>query len=200
MSVPSSVMFECPVCKEETLHEVLSGRVGGKTEAVLDSTVKCRQCGHVHHMVLKVEKPIEVPVVVSWLKESKKTVVTLGPAEVLCVDDEIMCGELPVMITAIEKGGSRVRRAKARDIVTVWAKRFDKIHVHFSVNKSGKTFAEVVEAVPDEEFFIGDILTIGGRDVVVHSIKLRNHSIRTGSALARHIIRVYASVIRKTNS
>ncbi|MCU0859535.1 MAG: hypothetical protein MUE55_02990 [Thermoplasmata archaeon] len=198
MTVPSSVMVECPICKEETLHEVLSGRVGGKAEAILDSTVKCRQCGHVHHKVLKVEKPIEVPVVVSWLKESKRTSVMLGPDEVVNVDDEIMCGDLPVMITSIEKGGARVRRAKARGIVTIWAKRFDKVHVHFSVNKSGKTYAEVLDAVPDEEFFIGDILNIGGRDAVIHSIKLKNHSIRMGSALARDIVRVYASVVRKT--
>ena len=198
MTVPSSVMVECPICKEETLHEVLSGRVGGKAETVLDSTVKCRQCGHVHHLTLKVEKPIEVPVIVSWLKDSKRTSIVLGPDEVVCVDDEIMCGDLPVMITSIEKGGARVRRAKARGIVTIWAKRFDRIHVHFSINNAGKTFAEIVEAVPDEEFFIGDILTVGRRDVVIHSIKLKNHSIKMGSALARDIVRVYASVVRRT--
>lgn len=201
MSVPSSIMVECPICKEETLHEVLSGRVGGKAEAVLDSTVRCKQCGHVHHLVLKVERPVEIPVVISWLKESKRTSIALGPDEVLCVDDEIMCGDTPILITAIEKGGARVRRAKARGIITIWGKRFDKIHVHFSVNNIGKTYSDIVEAVPDEEFFIGDILTIGRRDVVIHSIKLKNnHSIRMGSAAARAIVRVYASVVRKTNS
>ena len=65
MTVPASVLVECPQCKAETLHEVLSGKMGGKSVSVLDSTVKCRDCGHVHHVTVKTAKPVEVPVVVT---------------------------------------------------------------------------------------------------------------------------------------
>lgn len=192
-------MIECPICRAETLHEVLSGRLGGRAEAVLDSTVKCRACGHVHHAVLKVEKPIEVPVVVSWLDKSHRTAIALGPDEVMALDDEIMCGEDPVLVTSIESNGARVRQAKARDITTIWGKRFDKVKVPFSVSHLGRSYSDHILAVPDEEFFIGDILKVGKNEVVIHSIKVKDKSLRTGGACARDIVRVYANIVRRTS-
>ncbi len=199
MTLPSSIMIECPVCHSETLHEVLSGRMSGKGDTVLESTVKCRTCSHVHHAVLKVERPIDVPVVISWIDQSKRSSITLGPDEVMAVDDEIMCGEDPVLVTSLESHGARVARAKARDIQTIWAKRFDKVRVPFSVSHQGRSFSEHVLAVPDEEFFIGDILKVGRNDVVIHSIKVKDKSLRTGGACARDIVRVYANIVRRTS-
>jgi len=199
MTLPTSILIECPICRAETLHEVLSGRLGGRAEAVLDSTVKCRACGHVHHAVLKVEKPIEVPVVVSWLDKSHRTAIALGPDEVMALDDEIMCGEDPVLVTSIESNGARVRQAKARDITTIWGKRFDKVKVPFSVSHLGRSYSDHILAVPDEEFFIGDILKVGKNEVVIHSIKVKDKSLRTGGACARDIVRVYANIVRRTS-
>ena len=192
-------MVECPICREETLHEVLSGRISDKTKVVMDSTVRCRQCGQVHHIVIKIEKPVAVPVIVSWLEKSAKASISLGPEEVLSLDDEIMCADEPILVTSIESNGARVKRAKARDIQTVWGKKFDKVRVPFSVSHMGKSFSDHVLAVPDEEFYIGDILKIGKHDVVIHSIKIKDKSLRTGGAMARDIVRVYASIIRKTS-
>ncbi len=199
MTVPTSVMVECPICHGETLHEVLSGKIGGKSLAVLESTVKCRQCGQIHHIVLKVEKPISVPVIISWLEKSTRTSIVLGPDEAVSVDDELMCGEEQVLITSIESKGARVKRSKARDIDTLWGKRFDKVRVPFSVSHLGKSFSEHVLAVPDEEFYIGDILKVGRHDVVIHSIKTKDKSLHTGGAIAREIVRVYANIVRKTS-
>lgn len=199
MTVPASINAECPMCKEETLHEVLSGKIGGKTQAVLDSTVRCRQCGHVHHIVAKCEKLVEIPVMISWLKESRRSSISLGPDEVLCIDDEIMCGDEPVLVTAIESNGARPRRAKARDIQTIWGKKFDKVRVPFSISRAGKSYSEHVMAVPDEEFFVGDIVTFGKHDVVIHTIKTKGRVLRSGGALAREIVRVYANIVRKSS-
>jgi len=199
MTLPASIMIECPMCRSETLHEVLSGRMGGKADAVLDSTVKCRACGHVHHSVLKVERPIDVPVIISWVDQSKRGSIALGPDEALAVDDEIMCGEDPVLVTSLESKGARVKQAKARDITTIWGKRFDKVRVPFSVSHLGKSYSEHVLAVPDEEFFIGDVLKVGRNEVVIHSIKVKDKSLSTGGACARDIVRVYANIVRKTN-
>ncbi|MEW5748013.1 MAG: HVO_0476 family zinc finger protein [Candidatus Thermoplasmatota archaeon] len=198
MTVPASVLVECPQCKAETLHEVLSGRMGGRSVSVLESTVKCRDCGHVHHVTVKASKPVEVPVVISWLKESSRGKLVLGPDEVLSVGDEVMCGELPTMVTSIESKGARKRSAKASDIDTVWAKRFDKLKILFSVNAHGRTFSDFVMAVPDEEFCIGDIMEFNKRPVVIHSIRIQERTIRKGSALARDIVRVYGAVVRRT--
>lgn len=199
MTLPSSIMIECPICHSETLHEVLSGRIGGKADTVLDSTVKCRTCGHVHHVVLKVERPIEVPVVISWIDKSVRTSITLGPDEVMAVDDEVICGEDPVLITSLESKGARVRQARARDITTIWGKRFDKVRVPFSVSHLGRSYSEHVLAVPDEEFFIGDILRVGKNEVVIHSIKVQDRALNTGGACARDIVRVYANIVRRTS-
>lgn len=198
MTVPASVLVECPQCKAETLHEVLSGRMGGRSVSVLESTVKCRDCGHVHHVTVKTAKPVEVPVVISWLKESSRGKLVLGPDEVLSVGDEVMCGELPTMVTSIESRGARRKSAKASDIDTVWAKRFDKLKILFSVNAHGRTFSDFVMAVPDEEFCIGDMHEFNKRPVVIHSIRIQERTIRKGSALARDIVRVYGAVVRRT--
>jgi uncharacterized Zn finger protein len=198
MTVPASVLVECPQCKAETLHEVLSGRTGGRSVSVLESTVKCRECGHVHHVTVKTAKPVEVPFVISWLRESSRGKVLLGPDEVLSVGDEVMCGETPTMVTSIESKGARVKSAKASAIDTVWAKKFDKLKILFSVNNHGRTFSDFMMAVPDEEFCIGDILEFDKKPVVIHSIRVAERTIRTGSALARDIVRVYGAVVRRT--
>jgi len=199
MSVPSSVMVECPTCGCETLHEVLSARMGGGTQAVMDSTVRCRECGHVHHAVVKADRPVEVPVIISWLQKSKRSKISLGPDEVLSVDDEIMCGDEPVLVTSIESKGARLRHAKARDIETIWGKRFDKVRVPFSISHLGKAYSEHVLAVPDEEFYIGDMLTVGKHEIVIHTIKTSTKVLKTGGAKARDIVRVYASIVRKSS-
>ena len=199
MTTPTSVVAECPSCKDETLHEVLGGKVKGKSAQVLDSTVKCRTCGRVHHVVLKGEKPVSVPVVISWLHESRRTSIALGPEEVLSVDDEILCGELPVLVTSIESKGARVKLCEARLIDTIWGKRFDKLKIPFSVNHHGRTYPEQLIVSPDEEFFIGDMIEVGKRAVVIHTIKTRSKTLRRGSPLARDIVRVYANIVRKTS-
>ena len=110
-----------------------------------------------------------------------------------------MCGEIPVIVTSIEAKGARVLRAKAGNIGTIWAKKFDKVRVHFSINHQGKSHSEVIEVIPDEEFFIGDMMTIGKREVVIHAIKIDYRTLKTGSALARDIIRIYANIVRTTS-
>jgi len=198
MTVPSSVMVECPICRAETLHEVLSGKMSDKSMVVMDSTVRCRQCGQVHHVVIKIEKPVPIPVIVSWIDKSSRSTISLGPDEVLSVDDEIMCADEPVLVTSIESKGARVTRAKAKEIDTVWGKKFDKVRVPFSISHLGKSYSEHVLAVPDEEFYIGDILNVGRHEVVIHSIKIKDKSLRTGGASARDIVRVYGNIVRKT--
>lgn len=198
MTVPVSILVECPECRCDTLHEVLSGRMGGKSVAVLESTVKCKECGRVHHATLKSVKPVEVPVVISWLEKSSREKVSLGPDEVISVGDEIMCGDTPTLITSIESKGARVKSSKVSAVDTIWAKKFDKVKISFSVNSHGRTFAEHVMAVPDEEFFIGDMIELDNKPVVIHSIRLQERTIRRGSALARDIVRVYGTVVRKT--
>jgi len=72
---------------------------------VLDSTGEvqgvrtCPSCNH------EDGETISVPVVISWLQQSSRSKIALGADEVLSVEDEIMCGEEPVLVTSIESKG-----------------------------------------------------------------------------------------------
>jgi uncharacterized Zn finger protein len=60
--------------------------------------------------------------------------------------------------------------------------------------------AAELTALPDEEFFVGDILNIGRDDVVIHYIKTRDGMVRQGGVPARDIVRIYAKSARTTYS
>ena len=200
MTIPNAINIECPVCGERTLHEVLKGKMGGK-RLVMETTVRCMECGHTHSTVVREEKPVSLPVIVSDQGESRRELLEMEPEEVLCLRDELFVGDTYVVVTGIESSGRRVKRAPAGDIDTLWAKRYDKIKVKVSVNKVHKTVPTEVYAMPDEEFYVGDIIPTGKEEeVVIHQIKTRRGMIRDGGVEARDIVRIYAKVIRVINA
>lgn len=199
MTIPNALYIDCPNCGERTLHEVLKGRIGRK-RMVMEATVRCKECGQTHPEVIKEEKPVEVPVIVSDQGESRKERLELEYGEVLGVEDELFVGDTYVVITAIESDGRRVRRAPADRIDAVWAKRFDKIKVKISVNKGQKTHPAEIFAMPDEEFYIGDIIPAGRDRAVIHRMKTIRGIVRDGGVEARDVVRIYAKVMRVTNA
>ena len=57
-----------------------------------------------------------------------------------------------------------------------------------------------LEVLPEEEFFIGDLMTVGRYNVVITQIKTTDGMARRGSVLARDIVRIYAKKARTTYS
>jgi uncharacterized Zn finger protein len=199
MAIPNSLYLECPSCGEKTLHEVLKGRIS-KGGEVLETTVKCQECQQIHGAVVREPKSTKVPILLSDMGQTSKMDFELGEDELIVVGDEIFVGDTNVIVTAIEKGERRVTQAPAKEIKTIWAKRFDKVRVRISVNKTSRTLAAELTALPDEEFFVGDILNIGRDDVVIHYIKTRDGMVRQGGVPAREIVRIYAKSARTTYS
>ena len=199
MAIPNSLYLDCPSCGEKTLHEVLKGRIS-KGGDVLETTVKCQECQHVHSAVVREPKSTKVAIILSDMGATKKTEFEFGEDELVVVGDELFIGDTNVVITAIEKGERRVPEAVAKEIKTIWAKKFDKVRVKISVNKTSKTLAAELTALPDEEFFVGDILNIGRDSVVIHYIKTRESMVRQGGVPARDIVRIYAKSARITYS
>jgi len=197
VAVPNSLYLDCPSCGEKTLHEVLKGRLS-KNRDVLETTVRCQDCGHVHNAVVREPKPVKVPIVVSDMGISKRSEFEFAEDELVVVDEELFVGDANVIITAIEKGDKRVQQAPANEITSIWAKRFDKVRVKISVNKTSKTLAAEVFALPEEEFFVGDTMTIGRDEVVIHNIKTIEGTVREGGVPARDIVRIYAKSMRRT--
>jgi uncharacterized Zn finger protein len=92
--------------------------------------------------------------------------------------------------------GRRVMAATADEIDTLWVKRFDKVRVKVAINKVHKTLSVDMEALPDEEFIIGDLMQVGREQVVIHYIMTKEGMAKRGSVPAREIVRIYTKAVR----
>jgi uncharacterized Zn finger protein len=72
--------------------------------------------------------------------------------------------------------------------------------VKISINDVHKTIPAEIVVLPEEEFFIGDLMTVGRYNVVITQIKTPDGMARRGSVLARDIVRLYARKARTTYS
>jgi uncharacterized Zn finger protein len=197
MTVPNALHHDCPDCGERTVHEVLKGRMG-KDQDVIEATLRCQECGKVSTVVIREPKTIKVPAIVSDMGQSRREEVELSEDEEILLEDEMAVGDLPVQVSAIEVDGRRVRRALAKEVQTLWVKRFDKVRVKVAINNVHKTASVDIEALPDEEFIIGDLLNVGREEVVIHYIKAKDGMVKRGSVAARDIVRIFAKSMRTT--
>jgi uncharacterized Zn finger protein len=196
MELPSAVYTQCPICGEETLHRVIKGKIGKKKNVVLEALVKCSQCSHIHKDVIRSEKQITVPLILSEQNSSQKTEMEFSENEVIKLDNEYKLDRNTIKITAIEMEKRRVEEAFAKDITTLWAKKFDMIKLKISINKGSKTLTRTIWAVPEEEFFVGDVMRIKGLNLAIHAIKTKYKKIKIGSVQAQDIVRLYAKAVR----
>jgi uncharacterized Zn finger protein len=196
MEAPSSITYLCPECGAETIHRVLKGKMWKGKEVRVEATAKCSECGLVHNINITEEAPISIATVVSWKGGSEKIRIDLLPSDEVCVGDEIQ-HDTNLLVTAIDIGLKRVPAAKARDITTIWTKKFDTVEVNFSIARGSRTVSAAVDAHPDEEFEVGQITDVGGRRIVIHRIKTCESLLYNGVALARDIVRIYGRIVRE---
>ncbi len=196
MDLPNALYTGCPSCGEETLHRVVKGKIGEKKGFIVDAVVKCSQCGHTHASTIRAEKNLTIPVIVSELDSSIKNELELSENDTVRVGDEFLLDKGRIKIASIETKKGRVVSSQAKDVTTLWAKKFDRIRLKISINKGSRTFTRTVWAVPDEEFFVGDVMRIKGDNIVIHRIKTHNMILKRGSAEARDIVRLYGKIAR----
>jgi uncharacterized Zn finger protein len=199
MAAPSALVLHCDTCGDVP-HRVLRGKVSGKDEVVFEGVVKCSHCGQVRSVVTREPRPIEVPIIVSFLESSERTALEFSPDERIDVGEELELGDTRLRITAIDVGGRRIQGALAREVSTLWAKRLDQVRVKFSVNKGNRTVPHDVIAAPDEEFEVGDIVDLGKERAVVHHIRTKERTLREGRVRADEIVRMYGRVVRERTS
>lgn len=195
MDAPSALTLECPNCGQGP-HRVLKGRMSRGEEIVLEGTVRCLQCGYTRQETYREWAPRPVPVIISEGATSRRTEVELFPQEVLRTGDRLEVEGRRVVITAIEAEDRRVDQARAEAIGTLWTRRAGKASVDVSLNLGRRTRSFELEAEPDEEFGVGDILDLGRGQGVVHRIKTTHGLRREGRVPARDIVRVYCKPIR----
>jgi uncharacterized Zn finger protein len=198
MSVPNALYLDCPNCGEHAVHEVLKGKLSKKGDT-MEATVKCQECEHTYSTVVREPEVLKVPIIVSELGNSKKEEIELEGGELLSVGDELYLGETHLLVTGLDCDGRRVEKCDTEKIDTIWAKKFDKVIVKISINKHTRTIPTQIEAMPDEEFYVGDLMTVGKEQVVIHNIKSKEGTVRRGAVPARDIVRIYTKAVRTTS-
>ncbi len=196
----ATVIFTlCESCGEETPHRVLRGKMGATPESGFEGTVQCVTCKTIHSAHIPMEKPVSIHSVISNGELSERKNIEFGPLEEVRVGEEFFWEDHNLQITSIEIGGKRVNISKAREISGLWLKIFDTVSVKVSIVRGPNTKSEKVEAAPDEEFAVGDMLEFGKDKVVIDKIKTTRRMVyREGSTIeAREITRVYAKLIKE---
>jgi uncharacterized Zn finger protein len=196
MHLPSTFNLECPSCGKQTVHDIKKGKLSTKGKITYDSVVECTECNHVHHVVITEDKHIEIPVIISTLEKSKKDSMTLPPDTRLSIGEEFMLDDVTLKVTGIELDGKRVTNALASEIKTLWCKSYDKVKLKLSISRGSRTVSRSLFAVPDEEFYIGDIIKSGRDQVVIHKIRTEWKTIKTGGISAREVVRLYGRFVR----
>jgi len=199
MASPSALVLVCEECGEMP-HRVLSGRVSGTDAVVFQGTVKCSSCGRIRSVTVREDRPVEVPAIVSEGAKSERTTVEFGPDELVEVGARLEVDGHRLEVMAIEVGERRVPASKAANVRTIWVKRIDRLPVKFSVNKGSRTVVFNIDAAPDEEFEVGDIVDLGRERAVIHRIRVGSRTLRRGAAAAEDIVRMYGRMVRERTS
>ena len=189
--IPQSMHAECQECDDETLHKTLKGRMRGKKK--LEMVLKCTECGKVHEEVLEAVGQVQVRLIISRGDLSEKVSAEFPADWELAIGDEFMHDDERLQISGIEVDGKRVQKAGISQVQTLWTINFDMARVKVSINRDGRTKSIELEVDPEEEFEVGSEITVDDIPVEIHSIKLKSHSIRRGTAEARDIKRIYCT-------
>lgn len=185
----------CPECAREEDHEILSRTRGMR--------VKCRACGAVRLVPEKKEKPpIRVKAIVSSEDTSRVCAIEIEPDEICRIGDHhvAVCGEeyIGTEISAIERGPQRVRRARARDVTTLWTRKIEQVFVRVSLHDKRRTVPLLLDVPGEEPFVVGEVYRQGNRRFRIAHIKNRDGgSLRNEGqkSIARRIKRIYAYLL-----
>lgn len=195
--VPEEIIYECSKCDEYLPHQVLKGRMG-KTS--LEGTFRCTECGNTFSATLKIPRQFRVPVIISDGPVSEKSSTELEEDEIIAVGDEFFLEDgRRLRVCSIDLGdGQRKKKAKTQDVKTIWAQQFDNLILKVTVNDNRKSYSRRVEAEPDDEFIIGQVLSVSDMDCYVHAIKTRDRLVSKGTVEARDVVRIYGKIKEKS--
>ena len=171
------VGLACPSCSPdlETVHEVLSTG-GGR------ATVRCTECEHVHKTSIESDRTVERDVIVSQDGESLTATVEVPVDERVRVGEEFIVETdeaiLQVRITDLEVGSEqRTTSAMGEDLETFWTRAVDNVTVDITLHpRDGdrdETRSITVHVPGDEEFVVGDTVTLADEEFTVTNIHVR---------------------------
>ena len=80
----------------------------------------------------------------------------------------------------------------------MYAQQFDVLNLKVTINDNRKSYSRRIEGEPDDEFVIGQVLTLSDMECYVHAIKTREKLVTKGTVEARDVVRIYGKMKRKT--
>ena len=195
--VPETLYYDCPDCDDETIHDVLKGRMG---KASLECTLKCTECGRTFATTIPLPKIIKMQVVISDGPVSERTVTEIEEDDIIAVEDEFFLEDgRRLRVCSIElPGDKRVKKSKASKVKMLWCQQFDNLTIKVTINNDRVSYSRRIPALPDDEFVIGNRLELEEMDCFIHAIKTREKLIQHGQAEARDIIRIYGKYGQKS--
>ena len=184
----------CPNCGKSVEQRIISSKM---VKNGVEYLLKCTNCGYTYRKIIEDKKMVNLKVV--WSDGNISTIknITTFEDDVIAVGDEISVSNINSLVTSIESHGKRVKKAIAKDVDTLWMKRFDRVIVKISINCGRRTVPSEIFAAPDEEFYVGDLIESDEIRAVIHKIKIRGQFITRGGAEARDIVRIYAKEIKE---
>ncbi len=194
--MPDTIFYECPVCDDDTEHQILKGRMGKES---IEGTFRCNACGRITSETIKIPGLIEVPVVFSDGDVSETTKTTIETNDIIAIDDEFFLDDgRRVCVTHVDvKEGATTKKVRATNVKKLWVKQFDLLSVKVSVNDDRNTYSLRVEAEPDDEFVVGTQLEFEDFDCLIHAIKTKHSLVKRGAAEAMDITRIYGKIRKK---
>jgi uncharacterized Zn finger protein len=165
------ITAHCPECKDETEHEVVA--------ETRDMLVRCTTCGH-HQRLPREHEPetLIVKAIVSKEGISRVCGIEFAEDDDCSVDDHLVaeCGEdvFGVEVTAIECGDKRMKRAKAKDITTLWTRGIEQVVVKISIHDGRKTIPVYMECDGEQPFVVNDMYVVSGKRFRISHLKLRD--------------------------
>lgn len=184
--------LKCPDCDEVWEHTVLRAADSGWT-------VKCLRCKRVRTMPApKQERFVPVPVIISEGGNSRTERLQVPLDGWVATDDEFDLDGHRVRVTAVEiDAGQRPKKAKGRDVRTLYAVMFDTVTLHYTVNMGELTKSFQEDVVPEEEIHVGSVREVQGERLAIKTLKSdQNRTLHRGYLYARNISRVFADVAR----
>jgi uncharacterized Zn finger protein len=165
------ITAHCPECKDETEHEVVADS--------RDMLVRCTTCGH-HQRLHREREPetLIVKAIVSKEGTSRVCGIEFAEDDECSVDDHLVaeCGDdvFGVEVTAIECGDKRMKRAKAKDITTLWTRGIEQVVVKISIHDGRKTIPVYMECDGEQPFVVNEMYVVSGKRFRISHLKLRD--------------------------
>lgn len=193
MSAPSAMIAICNNCGE-TLHRVLKGKTSGRREMIFEGVVKCQRCGRVRTIAVREPRPLNVPLILSWMEESQRKEIELERQATISLGEIMDFEGGKIEITAIESEAKRVSSSEAARVTALWAKKVDKVRIKITIAKGNRLRSKEIFVEPEKEFQVEDELWLDTERNIIEKIKVQQRTMYRGSALASDIKRIYTRV------